>query len=37
MKVKRCVIFVIIDEILFFKKMKVFNNKKKLEEEGSVY
>ncbi|XP_009435296.2 targeting protein for Xklp2 isoform X2 [Pan troglodytes] len=37
MKAKRCATPVIIDEILPSKKMKVSNNKKKPEEEGSAH
>uniref|UniRef100_G3SCX4 TPX2 microtubule nucleation factor n=1 Tax=Gorilla gorilla gorilla TaxID=9595 RepID=G3SCX4_GORGO len=37
MKAKRCATPVIIDEILPSKKMKVSNNKKKAEEEGSAH
>uniref|UniRef100_A0A2K5CR98 TPX2 microtubule nucleation factor n=1 Tax=Aotus nancymaae TaxID=37293 RepID=A0A2K5CR98_AOTNA len=37
MKAKRCATRVIIDEILPSKKMKVSNNKKKPEEEGSAH
>ncbi|KAK2082300.1 Protein tpx2 [Saguinus oedipus] len=37
MKAKRCATPVIIDELLPSKKMKVFNNKKKPEEEGSAH